>query len=196
MLYLLERPDQKVELKTIDMVLFFRSVVWFSVCVWGAQTDPPLCGERMIEGGWRWKCSNTGWCTRCRHPPLAPTTTTIALSHAQPPQPHPPPPTAISFFPSIPFSFSQPCGTTISPGRNLQALLHHTRHRGGRGTQCESERRRERQREGEHCTVQISALNIQGRDSACFFSFSHLFLAVPATPKKKQKNREIRFSPG
>lgn len=123
-------------------------------------------------------------------PPLAPTTTTIALSHAQPPQPHPPPPTAISFFPSIPFSFSQPCGTTISPGRNLQALLHHTRHRGGRGTQCESERRRERQREGEHCTVQISALNIQGRDSACFFSFSHLFLAVPATPKKNNKKTE------
>ena len=115
--------------------------------------------------------------------PPAPTATTRALSHAQPPQP--PPPTAITFFPSIPLSFCQLCGTNISAGRNLQALPHHTRHRSRRGTQCESERRRERQREGEHCTVQISALNIQGRDSI-FFSTSLLFLAVPVTPKKQR----------
>ena len=100
MLYLLERPDQKVELKTIDMVLFFRSVVWFSVCVWGAQTDPPLCGERMIEGGWRWKCSNTGWCTRCRHPPPC------AHNHHYSTKPRPSPtlplPLRSLFFPASP----------------------------------------------------------------------------------------------
>lgn len=49
------------------------------------------------------------------------------------------------------------------------------------------------EREGEHCTVQISALNIQGRHSIFFF-YIILFLAVPATPKKQRATTSSRIT--
>ena len=158
MLYLLERPDQKVELKTIDMVLFFRSVVWFSVCVWGAQTDPPLCGERMIEGGWRWKCSNTGWCTRCRHPPPC------AHNHHYSTKPRPTPTAPPSpshcdlFFSQHPLLFlSAVWHHYLSREEPTSATASHKTQRRARDTVWEWETEREAERGGALYRADISS---------------------------------------
>lgn len=166
--------------------VFFSLKLWFSVrvCVRVEWTDPPLCGETMMEGGRRWKSWNPGWCTQCRLPCLAPPpqhyhhTTKPHPTHTAPPSPS----HCHHFFPaSSSLSLSAVWHHYLSR-EEPTALPHHTDTETHEGHSVKV-KGRERER-GEHCTMQISALYMQGRNSIFFFIL--LFLAVLVTPKKQR----------
>lgn len=94
-------------------------------------------------------------------------------------------------FPSIPLSFSQLCGTAVSPGRSLQRCCITQGTEAGEGHSVkvkDRERERRREREGESgsivpCRYQLLIY----KAGTPFFSFILLFLALPATPQKTER---------